>query len=68
MKLVIEQDNYFYGYLDGLEVMHRLNSRDAEQLDDGYRAGDESSVFLSRKSLVKAARQQARRLGGALDL
>jgi hypothetical protein len=60
MNLVIEQSSgYFYGYLDGIEVTHRLNSREAEQLkeDEDCHAGSESAVFFSKKSLIKAAKK-----------
>jgi len=71
MKLIIEQSGpYFYGFLGEVEVTHRLNSKEARQLnEDGeeYHAGDESTVFLSRKSLTKEARRLCRRLDSAME-
>ena len=73
MNLIIEHDNqHFYGFLDGIEVTYRLSNAQAERMNDaGYcfcHAGSESPVFFAKKALIKAARKQARQMGGELCL
>lgn len=54
--LVIEQCGpYYKGWIDGIPVVHVLNSDDIKKLEE-YQVGEECALFTSKKQLKKVAK------------